>query len=110
MQRSPIPEAATANVEEPAANTAAACCRGGALWGWSPPPLPAGTAFMRLVDRVQSRTGAQALAFFAAVTVLLHVGQFLPRRAIWPQSGWRPWRRVAGARSTSGAAATPTGR
>jgi hypothetical protein len=81
VQRSPIPEAATEKVEGRAPAGTVACRRGRALWGWSPPPLPADTAFKRLVDRVQPRTGVPALAFFAAVVVLLNVGQFLPRRA-----------------------------
>jgi hypothetical protein len=81
MQRSPIPETATAQVEEPAPVVTAACCGGGALWGWSPPRLPADTASKRLVDRAQPRSGVRVLAFFAAVVVLLNVGQLLPRRA-----------------------------
>jgi hypothetical protein len=67
---------------EAASAGTAACCGGGvALWGWSPPRFPADTAFKRLVDRVQPRTGVGLLAFFAAVVVLLNVGQLLPRRA-----------------------------
>jgi hypothetical protein len=81
MQHPPIPEAVTAQVKEPSSVGTAACCGGGALWGWSPPRLPADTALKRLVDRVQPRTGLRALAFFAAVVALLNVGQLLPRRA-----------------------------
>ena len=57
------------------------CCGAGAMWGWSPRPLPADTPLKRLVDRVQPRTGLPLLGFFAAVVVLLNVGQFLGRRA-----------------------------
>jgi hypothetical protein len=67
-------------VEEPASAGTTACGGGGALWGWSPPRLPADTAFKRLVDRVQPRGGVRLLAFFAAVVALLNVGQVLPRR------------------------------
>jgi hypothetical protein len=81
MQRSPSPDAAAVQVSESAAVGPAACGGGKALWGWSPPRLAAETAFKRLVDRVQPRSGVRVLAFFAAVVVLLNVGQLLPRRA-----------------------------
>jgi hypothetical protein len=58
-----------------------ACGGGGSLWGWSPPRLPADTAFKRRVDRVQPRSGVRVLAFFAAVVVLLNVEQLMSRRA-----------------------------
>jgi hypothetical protein len=89
MQRSPNPEAATAQVKEPVPVGPAGCCGGGALWGWSPPRLAADTAFKRRVDRVQPRTGVAALAFFAAVVALLNVGSSCPGGRIWPRSGWR---------------------
>jgi hypothetical protein len=81
MQRSPNPEGAMAQVKEPVPVGTAGCCGGGALWGRSPPRLAADTAFKRLVDRVQPRRGVGVLVYFAAVVVLLNVGQVLPRRA-----------------------------
>jgi hypothetical protein len=81
MPLSPFPEMATAHVEEPAPAGTAACCGGEARWCWSPPRLPADTAFKRRVDRVQPRRGVGVVVFFAAVVVLINVGQFLPRRA-----------------------------
>jgi hypothetical protein len=80
MHRSPVSEAAK-QVEEPAMKAGAACCGGGALWGWSPARLAADTACKRRVDRVQSRAGVAVLAFFGSVVVLLNVGQLLSRRA-----------------------------
>ncbi len=57
------------------------CCGPGALWGWSPPPLPADTEGKRRVDRVLPRSGLTVVLFFAAVVALLNVGLFLPARA-----------------------------
>jgi len=55
------------------------CC-GPALWGWSPPRLPADTPAKQVVDRVLPSTGFPALAYFAAVVVLLNLAPHLPTR------------------------------
>ena len=38
-----------------------------ALWGWSPPPLPAQTAWARRVDRFAPSTGLRCLAFLVGI-------------------------------------------
>jgi hypothetical protein len=56
------------------------CCGTRALFGWSPPPLPADTALKRRVDRILPRSGLRLILFFAAVVALLNVGPVLPTR------------------------------
>jgi len=51
-----------------------------ALWGWSPPDLPASGSWPRRVDRLLPRTGAPAVAYFAAVIGLLLLAPHLPER------------------------------
>jgi len=63
-----------ANLEEDSAS-----CDAG-LWGWSPPRLPADTAFKRGVDRVLPRTGPGAVLFYGAVIAVLLVAPHLPTR------------------------------
>ena len=70
-----------ATEDQPAPSGAGGCCGAGALWGWSPRPLPADTPLKRLVDRVRPSTGVPLLGFFAAVVVLLNVGRLFGRRA-----------------------------
>lgn len=64
------------------AGTAVAAGCGGprALFGWSPPALPAETAWKRRVDALMPRTGLPVIVFYAAVIVLLNVGVVLPKR------------------------------
>lgn len=64
----------------PVRSAAADCCGPRALFGWSPPPLPADTAFKRRVDRVLLRSGLRLVVFFAVVVALLNVGPFLSKR------------------------------
>lgn len=52
-----------------------------ALYGWSPPDLPADTRLKRWVDRVLPRTGLPALLYLALVIGLLNLAPHLPRRA-----------------------------
>jgi len=61
---------------------AASCCSPRALFGWSPPTLPADTALKRHVDALMPRTGLPLVVFYAAVIALLNVGLVLslPRR------------------------------
>jgi hypothetical protein len=54
---------------------------GTALWGWSPPDLPASGAWPRRVDRLLPRTGVPAVAYFAVVVGLLLLAPQLPERA-----------------------------
>ncbi len=51
-----------------------------ALFGWSPPDLPADTAVKRRADRLLPRTGAAAVLFYAVVIALLNVAPHLPER------------------------------
>jgi hypothetical protein len=53
---------------------------GRALFGWSPPDLPADTAVKRRADRVLPRTGVPAALYCAAVVALLLVAPRLPER------------------------------
>jgi hypothetical protein len=55
------------------------CCGAGALWGWSPPTLPADTSIKRRVDRVMPSSGWFLVFYFAAVIGLLKVAPVLPR-------------------------------
>jgi hypothetical protein len=52
-----------------------------ALWGWSPPDLPADTPLKRRIDRLLPRSGVPAAACFAAVIGLLILAPQLPVRA-----------------------------
>jgi len=51
-----------------------------ALFGWSPPDLPADTALKRRADRLLPRTGWAAVLYCAAVIALLYVAPYLPER------------------------------
>jgi hypothetical protein len=51
-----------------------------ALFGWSPPDLPADTALRRRADRVLPRTGPPAAAYCAVVVGLLFLAPNLPER------------------------------
>ncbi len=55
--------------------------RGRALWGWSPPDLPADTPLKRRVDRLLPRSGMPAVACYAAVVGLLILAPRLPTAA-----------------------------
>jgi hypothetical protein len=55
------------------------CCGAGALWGWSPPTLPADTAIKRRVDRVVPRSGWPLISYVAAVIGLMTLAPALPR-------------------------------
>ncbi len=55
------------------------CCSTRALWGWSPPSLPADSARKRLVDRVLPRTGAPLALFYLAVFALLGLAPSMPK-------------------------------
>ena len=52
-----------------------------ALWGWSPPDLPADTSLKRRADRLLPRTGCAAVCYCAAVVALLSLAPHLPERA-----------------------------
>lgn len=52
-----------------------------ALWGWSPPPLPADSGLKRLVDRLLPRTGVPAALYYGAVVAVLLAAPRLPIRA-----------------------------
>jgi hypothetical protein len=52
-----------------------------ALWGWSPPDLPADSGLKRRMDRLLPRTGVPALLYYAAVVALLNLAPHLPERA-----------------------------
>jgi hypothetical protein len=51
-----------------------------ALFGWSPPDLPADTVAKRRADRLLPRTGAAALLCYAVVVGLLSLAPHLPER------------------------------
>ena len=51
-----------------------------ALFGWSPPDLPADTALKRSADRLLPRTGLPAMLYCAAVIGLLFLAPNLPER------------------------------
>jgi hypothetical protein len=51
-----------------------------ALFGWSPPDLPADTALKRRADRLLPRTGIPAALYCAAVVGLLFLAPNLPER------------------------------
>ncbi len=71
---------------EGAAAVAESCCAP-ALWGWSPPPLPADTPLKRRVDRLMPRTGAPALVYYLAVIGLLNLAPHLPTRGYLATEG-----------------------
>src|SRR5262245_43576323 len=73
-----VPVCDADGVPDPVA--APSCCGPRALFGWSPPALPADTTLKRRVDALMPRTGLPLLVFYAAVIVLLNVGLVLPRR------------------------------
>jgi hypothetical protein len=52
-----------------------------ALWGWSPPSLPANTKLDRLVDRFLPRTGLRLVLCYAIVIAVLVAAPHLPLRA-----------------------------
>ena len=56
------------------------CCGPGALWGWSPPSLPADTPLKRRVDSVVPRTGVPVALYYGAVIGLLVLAGILPQR------------------------------
>ena len=51
-----------------------------ALFGWSPPDLPADTALKRRADRLLPRTGWAAALYCVAVIALLNLAPQLPER------------------------------
>jgi hypothetical protein len=57
-----------------------AACGPRVLCGWSPPALPADSGLKWWADRVLPRTGVPAMAYFAAVIVLLVIAPQLPLR------------------------------
>jgi hypothetical protein len=59
---------------------AASCCGPGAMFGWSPAPLPANSQLKRRIDRMMPRSGLSFVVFFAVIIALLNVGVILPRR------------------------------
>lgn len=56
-------------------------CGRTALWGWSPPDLPADTPLKRRIDRLLPRSGVSAVACFVAVVGLFILAPHLPTRA-----------------------------
>ena len=56
----------------------ASCYGQRALWAWSPPPLPAGGALARRVDRLMPRTGVPAVLSVAGIVALLNLAPLLP--------------------------------
>lgn len=64
----------------PATGAPRNCCSPLALFGWSPPRLPADTALKRRVDRILPSSGVPLIVFFAVVIALLNVGILLPTR------------------------------
>jgi hypothetical protein len=65
---------------QPGQDTGPSCCGPTALFGWSPPPLPADTELKRHADRLLPRSGVPFILFFATVVALLNVGAVLPMR------------------------------
>ncbi len=57
-----------------------ACWAPGALWGWSPTPLPAGTRWQRRADRYLPTSGMPCLAYIAAIVGLLSLAPHLAPR------------------------------
>src|SRR5262249_40295486 len=51
-----------------------------ALFGWSPPDLPADTGLKRRADRLLPRTGWAAVLYCAVVIALLNLAPHLPER------------------------------
>lgn len=70
----------TPEASRPADVHAADCCSPHALWGWSPPDLPADTRGKQRVDRYLPRGGLPVVSYFVAVAVLLNVAHLLPPR------------------------------
>jgi hypothetical protein len=64
----------------PPAGRAGGCGRT-ALWGWSPPDLPADTPLKRRIDRLLPRSGVSVVACFVAVVGLFILAPHLPTRA-----------------------------
>lgn len=64
----------------PATGAPLSCCSPAALFGWSPPRLPADTALRRRVDLILPSSGLPLIIFFGAVIALLNVGVLLPTR------------------------------
>src|SRR6516165_5553939 len=73
-------EADSALESQRALTVVPSCCGPGAMFGWSPPALPADTNLKRRVDRMMPRSGLSFVIFFAVVIALLNVGVILPRR------------------------------
>src|SRR5256886_16863926 len=67
-------------VERPCPAVAPDCCGPRALFGWSPPPLPADTALKRRGGAPLPPSRVRLGVFFAGVVVLLDVGGGLPQR------------------------------
>ena len=61
--------------------------RGRALWGWSPPDLPADTPLKRRADRLLPRSGVPTVACYAAVVGLLILAPRLPMAAALAADG-----------------------
>jgi hypothetical protein len=57
------------------------CTGRNALWGWSPPDLPADNALKRRADRLLPRTGWPVFLYFAVVAGLISLAPHLPERA-----------------------------
>jgi len=60
---------------------------GSALWGWSPPDLPADSPLKRRADRLLPRSGGPAVACYAAVAGLLILAPRLPMGAALATDG-----------------------
>jgi hypothetical protein len=66
--------------ETPHVTGESTCCSPRALFGWSPPALPADTALKRRVDALMPSSGLPLVVFFGAVFLLLNIGVALPRQ------------------------------
>lgn len=77
----------TADTARTRAAQAGGTRRGSALWGWSPPDLPADTPLNRRADRLLPRSGISAAVCFAAVIGLLSLAPHLPIRAALAAEG-----------------------
>ena len=62
-----------------------------ALFGWSPPDLPADTTLKRRADRLLPRTGIPAVLYCAVVVGLLFLAPNLPERGNLAVDGLLPW-------------------
>src|SRR5260370_6582092 len=65
-------------VPDPAVATS--CCGPRALFGWSPPALPADTALKRRVDALLPPTRVPPVALYPVIIVLLDIRPPLPPR------------------------------